>query len=175
MPFAPPPSIIALQDLFNRAVQSAPAPAQAAPKVRVKPAPGKADAASSPVDDIILGWRTTALVLLMEEWQCRCGARGQNPQGLFLHQEHPRLPFSIRLLVVPHEPEEAYPRRVRVETHPVPICGVCASGLGFAETLEAPGRISGRLMASQHPGEYVADWLDKRRQSAPAGITGEGS
>ena len=93
--------------------------------------------------------------------------------GLFLHQEHPRLAYSIRLLVVPHEPEEVYPRRVRVETHKVPICGVCASDLGFAQPLEAPGRISGRLMAPVRPGEYVSDWLDKRRQSVPAEGTGE--
>lgn len=162
----PNPNLLTLQELFARAI-----PARqplTVTKIRVKPAPGKMEATTTPIDDILAGWKTTALVLLMEEWRCRCGARGQHPQGLFLHQEHPRMPFSIRLLVVPHEPEEQYPRRVRIETHPVPICGVCASDLGFAEALEEPGRISGRLMASRDQGEYVTDWLDKRRQSEPA-------
>lgn len=114
-------------------------------------------------------WRTEALVLIHDEWECVCGTTGCAPQGLFLYQTHARSRFSTRL-IRPSGDAEAHhrlPQRVKYQTRQVTLCPNCAPVVGFHTHLETREEQESKTFALRAPGQYVKEWEDARRQSAP--------
>lgn len=142
-----------------------------AAEVKVKKARSEPEreAAQSEVQDMlaIVDWRTTALVLVMDTWDCACGAHDQSPQGMFFYQEHTRIANATRLTPPRSESEgNDLPKRIKLEHRIVAICGYCAPAAGFTKLLEPPKTQEERQLALRRPGMYVSEWNAARRQRA---------
>jgi len=167
-----------MADLSSLQALVAKAQAAVAAKASTKAAEGKVktarseperEAAQSALAEMlaIVDWRSTALVLLMDTWDCACGAHDQSPQGIYLHQEHTRMANSTRLTPIRSQRDgNDLPKRVKLEHRIVAVCGYCAPELGFERFLERPTTPEEKARANRRPGMYVAEWHDKRRQLA---------
>lgn len=84
-----------------------------------------------------IDWKPVALVLRSLHWQCRCGAEGDAPGGLFIFYEHTRVPNSTRLCAPRHSPvPQDLPRKSLVEVQVVSLCPTCGPEVGFRRPLK---------------------------------------
>lgn len=158
-----------LASLISAARQTAEATAQAkALKAEAKTArtPVKAQALQAAAAEIQsrVDWRTTYFVFRIIEWDCRCGCKGERPDGLFLFQEHARMANSYRLVRpatgqdLPQFSDQPIPRRVQRTTEPALMCASCCGGSGFERMFVEPTRRVPQTPALLGQGEFVQEF-----------------
>jgi hypothetical protein len=110
-------------------------------------------------------WRVRALVLVVERWECRCAARGETPQGVYLYKEHARLANSTCLTLPRHESEvePGLPRRLHYTHRITAMCQSCAPDLGFHRQLA--GAPTTDLPHNESVGEVTRAWLADRART----------
>lgn len=114
-----------------------------------------------------LDWRLVALVIVIEEWECACGAGGEDPQGIYLYKEHARIANSSILTPPRHEsaiPTDL-PRRIKYTERVVSMCPHCMRGFGFEKILPA-NVVLESARPKLPPGEFVREWLKRRGGAA---------
>lgn len=107
-------------------------------------------------------WQPVALVLVIDDWSCACGAEGLAPAGLMIHSEHTRLANTSRLVAPRFESQipEALPRRYHYEKRITALCPVCCEKFGF-RTKHAPSGPRPGPILGQFAGEgagFVEEW-----------------
>lgn len=110
-------------------------------------------------------WEPVALVLVLDEWECSCGASGLAPAGLMIHSHHRRM--AAERLQAPRfesQVDETLPRRYHYERRVTALCPDCCEQNGFTErhapAAPRPGPIVGQF-AGEGAG-FVKEWQELR-------------
>lgn len=118
-----------------------------------------------------LDWRTSYIVLRIVEWDCRCGCKGERPDGLFLFQEHTRMANSYRFVRpatgqdIPQFSDQPIPRRVQRTAEVALMCAECCRSSGFERVFVEPARRVVQTPALVGQGEFMTELRALRAHS----------
>lgn len=160
-------SLAALVAQAKQTVAAKSAATTAATKLKSARSAVERESLQTEVNDMlaIVDWRSTALVLVYDHWECACGNHGKSPQGMFFFQEHTRLANATRIVPPRSESEgNDLPKRIKLEHRVVAVCPECAGEAGFHKIIEPPKTPEERRMALRSPGEMIREWQALRTQ-----------